>query len=138
MKEIPIFLVRTNQAAIVFMILLSLMFQQPWITAGLWLIQTVGLISGGRWNLFVRIGRLFHGDHPGARTESVELQRFNNSIAVFLLTVSVAFFASGWQMIGYVFALIVAAAASAALAGFCAGCFIYYQYKQWKWKRSHA
>lgn len=138
MKEIPVFFVRANQAVIVFMVLLSFILQQPWIIAGLWLIQSVGLFSGGRWNLIARLSRLFFkGRIAGARSESAELQRFNNSIAVFLLTLSVAAFVSGWQAIGYAFALIVAAAASAALSGFCVGCFLYYQYKQWKWKRSH-
>jgi hypothetical protein len=32
-------------------------------------------------------------------------------------------------MVGWFLALMVAAAASIALAGFCIGCFLYYQFK---------
>jgi hypothetical protein len=34
----------------------------------------------------------------------------------------------GVPVVGWIFALMVAAAAGVALAGFCVGCFMYYQF----------
>lgn len=63
-----------------------------------------------------------------ALTESKELSRFNNLLAVIFLTISVVFFALGWTIAGYIVAGMLAIAAFTAICGFCLGCFIYFQY----------
>ncbi len=125
MKEIPIPYVRANQTGIVLLVVLAIIFQQPFLIAALWAIQVIGLWQGVRANLIVQLAApLLHGRIAGAQTEAAELQRFNNSIAVILLTLSVVSF---WLMpgswVGYLFAGMVAAAAFVAICGFCVGCF---------------
>ncbi|CAG7620637.1 hypothetical protein PAESOLCIP111_02287 [Paenibacillus solanacearum] len=132
MKEIPIPYVRANQAGMVILILLSIILQQPVILVALWAIQVLGLWQGMRGNLIVQLAApLLRSRIAGAQTESSELQRFNNAIAVALLTISILCFwvnPDGW--IGYVFAGMVALAAFVAICGYCVGCFLYYQFKR--------
>ncbi|MBP1155621.1 MULTISPECIES: DUF4395 domain-containing protein [unclassified Paenibacillus] len=132
MKEIPIPYVRANQTGIVLFVVLAILFQQPFLIAALWAIQMIGLWQGVRANLIVQLAApLLRSRIAGAQTEAAELQRFNNSIAVALLTLSILSFwlmPGGW--IGYLFAGVVAIAAFVAICGFCVGCFIYFQFKQ--------
>ena len=55
--------------------------------------------------------------------------RFNNSIALLLLGAAQVAFLLDIPQLGWALALMVAAAAGIALAGFCIGCFLYYQFK---------
>lgn len=138
MKEIPISFVRANQWGIVILVLLSIFLQSSWVIIGLWVIEVLGLLWGAKGNLFILLLKPFLVKEEG-RTEAAELQRFNNGIAVSLLTISVLSFAFGWQLTGFIFASFVALAAFIAICGFCIGCVIYYQYKQWKlrWNITH-
>lgn len=134
MREVPMRYVKANQTGIVVTIILSLIFQQPWIIAVLWVIQVIGLFSGGRLNLFVAIAkRVFNG--KGRETQAEELQHFNNKLAVIFLTLAVLCFALGWDVAGYVFNVMLLAAAGMALAGYCIGCTLYFQMKQLRAKR---
>ncbi|MFC5650872.1 DUF4395 family protein [Paenibacillus solisilvae] len=65
----------------------------------------------------------------------MELQRFNNILAVIFLTLSLGAFALSWSVAGSVFALMLLAASGAALLGYCVGCTIYFQYKQFAARR---
>ncbi|GGD86837.1 hypothetical protein GCM10010911_51610 [Paenibacillus nasutitermitis] len=121
--------IKANQAGIVILVLAALAFREPWILAALWVIQTAGLLLGGQWNLFVRIAKPYLAV-SGRQTQALELQRFNNTLAVLFLTLSLIAFALGWTIAGYVFALMLLAAAGAALMGVCIGCVVYFQYKQ--------
>ncbi|HBI05079.1 MAG TPA: DUF4395 domain-containing protein [Paenibacillaceae bacterium] len=133
MKEIPISKVRMNQWGIVLFVLLSIFLQSPWFIVGLLVIQGIGFVGGIKWNLFIRLTEPLQRKKEGKeKTESAELQRFNNGIALFLLTVSVLFFGIGWELAGYITALMVSVAAFVAICGFCIGCVIYFQFKQWK------
>ncbi len=135
MKEIPVPYVRANQWGIVLFVAASAVLGQPWLIAVLWLVQIVGLLIGAQGNLFIIIAKPFlQKKAAGAQTEAAELQRFNNSIAVTLLTLSLVSFALGWQTAGYVLAILVALAAFIAICGFCVGCFLYFQLKQWRRK----
>lgn len=129
MKEIPIEYVKANQAGIVTSVIIALIVQEPWIIAALWLVQTVGLLTGGRWNLFGAVAR--QTIRPkGQETQSFELLRFNNSLAVLFLSLSAVSFALGWTVAGYIFAVMLLGAAGAALLGYCVGCTIYFWVKQ--------
>lgn len=133
MKEIPIPYVRTNQLGIIALFLLGLFLQQPWVIVVLWVLQAASLTFGLKGNLFVQLVKpLLANKISGTRTEAAELQRFNNSIAVILLTASVLCFAIGWTIAGYILAGFVAAAALVAVCGYCIGCFLYYQLKKFK------
>ncbi|WP_281887388.1 DUF4395 domain-containing protein [Paenibacillus sp. YYML68] len=132
MNEIPRAFVRANQAGIVLMIVLASILQQPILIAALWAVQVITLWRGLKVNLFVQLASPFlRKAAMSGPTEAMELTRFNNSIAVGMLTCSMlAFWLDRDGLLGYLFAGIVAVAALVALCGFCVGCFLYYQYKR--------
>ncbi|MCC3377621.1 DUF4395 domain-containing protein [Cohnella sp. REN36] len=134
MREIPLPYIKSNQAGIVLFVVLSFVLSQPWLLAALWLVQVVGLLTQGRGNVFVLIAKPFLNPE-GKETQAAELTRFNNSLAVLFLTLSLLAFALGWNVVGYIFAAMLIAAAGAALLGYCVGCTIYFQYKQFKARR---
>lgn len=129
MREVPMRYVKANQIGIVLFVVLSFLFNQPLILGALWIIQVVGLASGGKLNLFVQIGRAVLTG-KGTETQAVELQRFNNVLAVLFLTLALVSFGLDWQVAGYIFSSMLLLAASAALLGYCVGCTVYFWYKQ--------
>lgn len=85
---------------------------------------------GPQANLLFRLGRrLLARRLPGAPTEAASLQRFNLSLAAGMLAAAQVAFFLGAPALGWALALVVAGAAALALAGFCVGCFLYYQLK---------
>ncbi|MHA7583413.1 DUF4395 domain-containing protein [Paenibacillus vandeheii] len=129
MREVPMRYVKANQIGIVLFVILSFLFNQPLILGALWIIQVIGLASGGKLNLFVQIGKAVLTG-KGTETQAVELQRFNNVLAVLFLTLALISFGLGWQVAGYIFSSMLLLAASAALLGYCVGCTVYFWYKQ--------
>lgn len=129
MNEIPMPYIKANQAGIVLFTITALLLHQPWILAALWIIQVIGLWPGKQWNLFVRLAKPFL-QTAGRETQAVELQRFNNTLAVSFLTLSLLSFALGWTVAANLFAGLLIAAAGVALLGYCIGCTMYYWYKQ--------
>ncbi len=129
MKEIPIEYVKANQTGIVLSVIVFFVSGQLWVIAVLWLIQVIGLSTGGRWNLFAALGRRFLTP-KGKETQAAELLRFNNSLAVAFLSLSVVSLLLGWTTAGYVFAVMLLGAAGAALLGYCVGCTLYFWVKQ--------
>ncbi|PWW34731.1 uncharacterized protein DUF4395 [Paenibacillus pabuli] len=129
MREVPMRYVKANQIGIVLFVVLSFLFNQPLILGALWIIQVVGLASGGKLNLFVQIGKVVLTG-KGTETQAVELQRFNNVLAVLFLTLALVSFGLGWQVASYIFSSMLLLAASAALLGYCVGCTVYFWYKQ--------
>ncbi|MWV45817.1 DUF4395 family protein [Paenibacillus sp. HJL G12] len=132
MKEIPEPYVKANQTGIVLLVIFTAVFNQPLILLALWCIQVVGLIAGK--NLFVLLAKPFL-KVKGAHTQALELQRFNNTLAVLFLTLSLLSFLIGLPVLGYVFAAMLFLAAFAAICGYCIGCTVYFQYKQFKARR---
>ncbi|WP_145326203.1 DUF4395 domain-containing protein [Paenibacillus xylanexedens] len=129
MREVPMRYVKANQVGIVLFVLLSFVFNPIVVLGALWSIQVVGLASSGKLNLFVQIGKaVLTGE--GTETQAVELQRFNNVLAVLFLSLALISFSLGWVAAGYVFSVMLLAAASAALLGYCVGCTVYFWYKQ--------
>lgn len=129
MREVPMRYVKANQVGIVLFVLLSFVFNPLVVLGALWSIQVVGLASSGKLNLFVQIGKAVLTG-KGTETQAVELQRFNNILAVLFLSLALISFSLGWVAAGYVFSVMLLAAASAALLGYCVGCTVYFWYKQ--------
>lgn len=129
MREIPMPYIKANQAGIVLFVVLSFLFQQPWLLAVLWVIEVLGLTTGGKWNVFVRLAKPFLKTE-GRETQAQELARFNNSLAVIFLTLSLLSTLIGWTIASYVFAVMLFLAAGVALLGYCIGCTLYFQYKR--------
>jgi hypothetical protein len=129
-RDIPLPIVRLNRWVLVVGILAGLAFRQPLVITLLFAILLPATLFGQRASLVFRVGRrLFARQIPTAEREDRRLQRFNNAIATILLGAAQVAFLAGQPLVGWTLALMVAVAAAIALAGFCIGCFFYYQFK---------
>jgi hypothetical protein len=129
-SDVPMPIVRLNRWVLLVGIGLGLLLQQPVFTTLLFLILLPAVVIGQRASLIFRVGkRLFARQLPTAEREDRRLMRFNNTIALALLGLAQVAFLLGAPLVGWVLAGLVAVAAAVALAGFCVGCFIYYQFK---------
>ena len=131
---IPRPLVRANQASIVVSVLLFLITK-----INLWLL--IPLLSGLSSLLFgfhpiMAIAKKFlrkpFGSYP---PEDKTQQRFNQILAVSMLGGAYLFDLLSLTVISSIFAVMVLMASSAALAGYCIGCFIHYQFHMWRYRR---
>ncbi|MHB8171803.1 MAG: DUF4395 family protein [Thermincolia bacterium] len=103
MKEIPVPYIKANQIGIVSVVVLAIITQQLVLIAGLLIVQVAGLLLGLKGNLFIQLAKPFLiKDISQASTQSQELSRFNNVLAVIFLTLSLLFFALGLKVIGYI------------------------------------
>ncbi|PTM59130.1 DUF4395 domain-containing protein [Desmospora activa] len=132
---IPLPLVRSNQCFQILSVLLALVLNQVWIlaiplTVGIWSLVT------GKNPLFLLLRPLLMKPSTDYPLEDPAQQRFNQSIAVGCLALSLLGFGLGWPVVGTIFAGMVAMAALIALLGFCVGCFIRFQYLKWKHNRN--
>jgi hypothetical protein len=129
-SDIPLPIVKLNRWTLVLGILTGLVLRQPLVTTGLFLLLLPAAVIGQRASLVFHIGqRLFARQIPSAEREDRRLQRFNNAIATSLLGLAQLAFVAGWTTLGWALALFVVVAAGVALAGFCVGCFLYYQFR---------
>lgn len=128
--DIPLPIVKLNRWTLVTGIIAGLVLHQPLVTTALFLILLPATLFGQRASLIFHIGqRLFAAQNTVAEREDQRLQRFNNAIATVLLGGAQVAFLLGQPVLGWALSLAVAAAASIALAGFCVGCFLYYQFR---------
>lgn len=134
-NDIPMPIVRLNRWTLLTGILLGLALQQPLFTTALFLILLPAVLYGQRRSLIFQIGkRVFAKRIAGAEGEDRRLMRFNNSIATILLGLAQVAFMLGLPIVGWAFSLAVAAAAGIALAGFCVGCFLFLQFKLYRYR----
>ncbi|WP_066320576.1 DUF4395 domain-containing protein [Bacillus sp. FJAT-29814] len=135
-RSIPRPLVKANQWTIVLSVILTWLTGQEWILLVPLLAGLSGLIFG--FNPVMQLAKIFLKKDPKAYIpEDWEQQQFNQKIAVTCLAVGFTGFLLDWNGIGYVFTIMVAAAAFIAILGFCIGCFIHYQWKQYRFRRAH-
>lgn len=128
--DIPMPIVKLNRWTLVVGVLAGLALRQPLFVSALFALILPAVIWGQQASLVFQVGRrLFARSILSAETEDRRLMRFNNTIALVLLGASQVAFVAGAPMVGWAFALMVALAASVALAGFCLGCFLYFQFK---------
>ena len=129
--SIPKPLVRANQSVIVASVLIS------WVLSiwsdSFYLILLIPLLSGLSGLAFgvnpvFKIARRFL-KKPAASylQEDAADQRFNQILAVSMLSASLLSFMLDMPVLGYLFSAFVFTAALVALFGFCVGCFIRYQ-----------
>ncbi|GIW08580.1 MAG: hypothetical protein KatS3mg060_3385 [Dehalococcoidia bacterium] len=129
--DIPMPIVMLNRWTLLTGVIAGLVLQQPLLTTVVLGLLLPGVLFGQRWSPIFRIGSLILARWiPDAPREPRVLMRFNNSIAVGCLAAAQLAFLAGAPLIGWIFAGMVALAAAVALAGFCVGCFLYYQLKQ--------
>lgn len=132
--EVPLHWVRANQLGILLCIAASALLQAYAVLLIALIVQLISRFWGIRYNLFVRL--LAPLLPESKKTESRELLRFNNLLAILFLVVSLLSFFLNFQIAGYIAALLLTVAVVLALCGFCLGCFIYYQWKQWRRRMS--
>ena len=130
---IPRPLVRTNQWVIVLSVAAS------WVTGIGWLLL-IPLLSGlggllFHFNPVMKIAKLFLKKNPkNYIPEDREQQRFNQMIATTCLILGFIGFLFHWTLIYYTFTIMVGLAAFIAICGFCIGCFILFQWKQYRYR----
>lgn len=132
--EIPLPIVKFNRWTLLAGVLFGLATSQPWLTGVLFALLLPAALFGQRLSPIHWLGSaLFASANRTAEREDCRLIRFNNAIALLLLGAAQIAFLLGKPALAPrgspAFALLVAAAAAAALAGFCLGCFLYYQFK---------
>jgi len=128
--DIPLPIVKLNRWVLLVGIVTGFALRQPLVTTALFLVLLPATIFGQKASLIFRLGKtLFARQIATAEHEDHRLQRFNNTIATTLLGLAQVAFALGLPALGWAFALAVALAAGVAIAGFCVGCFMYYQFK---------
>lgn len=126
--EVPLHWIRANQTGILLSVIAAVLLGQPLILLLPLAVQLITRWFGIRYNPFVR---LLHRLMPHSqKTESRELLRFNNLLAILFLVGALGAFLLQAPTIGYVFMTMLTAAVVLALGGFCVGCFIYFQWKQ--------
>jgi hypothetical protein len=133
-RSIPRPLVKTNQTVIVISVLLTWATGYEWILLVPFLAGVMGLLFG--FNPIMEVAKRFLKKPPKAYVpEDWEQQQFNQKIAVACLGIGFISFVLGWNVVGYLFTTLVALAAFIAILGFCIGCFILFQWKQFKYRR---
>lgn len=134
-RSVPRPLVRLNQWFIVISVLLTWVFGQVWL---LFLPLVAGL-SGllFKFNPVMRFGKLFLKKKPSEYIpEDHAQQQFNQVIAVACLAIALVSYAMRWMVMAYLFTSLVALSAFVAILGFCVGCFIRFQWIQYRHRRT--
>ena len=133
--SIPRPLVRVNQWTIFLSVLLTWVTGNAWILAIPLVANLLGFAVG--FNPIMRFAKLFLTKESNKYIpEDAAQQRFNSSIATVCLAGGLVSFLAGWTVLGYVFTVMVAVASFVAILGFCVGCFIHFQVRQYLYRRS--
>ncbi|RYM05652.1 DUF4395 domain-containing protein [Sporolactobacillus sp. THM7-7] len=133
--SIPRPLVRTNQWVIVLSVVITWLTGQTWIILIPLLSGLLGLFFG--FHPIMALARQFLRKPLSAYTpEDREQQRFNQTIAVSCLALSYIGYMLNWTIAAVFFSAIVALAAFIAILGFCIGCFIHYQWSQYRHRKT--
>jgi hypothetical protein len=132
---IPLPIVRLNRATILLGVIVAYVLHTPLITTAIFVIVALAAAFGRRASLIYRVGSLvFHPPANPADGEDPRLMRFNNTLAAIILGAAQIAFAAHAPIVAWIFAGIAALAAAVALAGFCFGCFLFYQFKLNAWR----
>lgn len=133
--SIPRPLVRVNQWTIFSSVLLTWFTGQYWILAIPLAANLLGIFTG--FNPIMRFAKLFLKKGISAYIpEDVQQQKFNATIACICLAGGMLGYATNQLIIAYSFTIMVAVASLIALLGFCVGCFIHFQWKQFQYRRT--
>lgn len=134
-RSIPRPLVKLNQWVIVSSVVITWLTNIEYILLIPLLSGLTGIFLG--FNPIMQIGKVFLKKEISSYIpEDWEQQQFNQKIAVICLGAGFVGFLAGWETVGYIFTILVAIAAFVAILGFCIGCFIHYQWKQFQYKRT--
>nr|WP_283154289.1 DUF4395 domain-containing protein [Pseudalkalibacillus hwajinpoensis] len=134
-SSIPRPLVRLNQSFI-FIFATSFVFLYHWLFLIIPLIVGImGLLMN--FNPVMKAGKLFLKKPVNQYIpEDKDQQQFNQKIAVTLLSVSLIAYYLNVNWLAITSATMVALASLIAILGFCIGCFVRFQWKQYQYRRS--
>jgi len=134
-KTIPKPLVMVNQWTIVLSVIIALLTQSAWILL-IPLVANLSSLLTGFHPILVVVKRWFltKPAHQYIQEDYTQL-RFNQWLAVGFLLVSTISFLLKWSLLFNIAAIMVGLAASIAIAGFCIGCFVRFQFQQWNYRR---
>src|SRR3712207_974123 len=140
-KGIPLPIVNLNRWVLVLGVVGGLLLQQPLFTTVLFIVVLSAVAFGRRGSLIFQVGKRLLAKRSAAAQRAGELEdrglmRFNNTIAAVLLGGAQLAFFFGQNVVCWALSLAVALAASAALAGFCIGCSLYFRCKMHRYRRS--
>ena len=134
-RSVPRPLVRLNQWFIFLSVVVTWASGIEWILALPLLAGIMGLVFG--FNPIMQAGKLFLRKKPSEYIpEEWAQQQFNQLIAVICLAGGLISFLLGWDVVAYIFTGMVAVASFVAILGFCIGCFIRFQWQQYRYKKS--
>lgn len=134
-EGIPLPIVTLNRWVIVTGVVLGTVLKQPLFTTALFLVLLPAALFGRRWSLIVFMGKKIFGKKLAtAEREDVRLARFNNSIAAVMLGAAQVAFLADASLAGWLLSGLVALAAAVALAGYCVGCFLFFQFKMQRYR----
>jgi hypothetical protein len=134
-RTVPRPLVRTNQWFIVLSVVTTWIAGNEWILAVPLIAGLLGLFID--YNPVMRAARLFLKKDPSRYIpEDYDQQQFNQVISVVCLALGLLCYLLDWSIAAYTFTILVALAAFVAILGFCIGCFIRFQWKQYQYKKS--
>ncbi|WP_423406659.1 DUF4395 domain-containing protein [Heyndrickxia sp. MSNUG] len=135
LRTVPQPLVRTNQWFIVLSVV------SAWITGFEWILVLplgagiLGLVFG--FNPVMRIAKTFLKKATSEYIpEDWEQQQFNQLIAVICLAGGLISYSMNLNGLGHFFTIMVALAAFIAILGFCVGCFIRFQWKKFRARKT--
>ena len=127
-------LVRTNQWVIVIAVLSTWLTHHEWILLLPLVSGVLGLVF--HFNPIMRLARLFlRKPAKEYAQEDRDQQNFNQAIAVACLTLGFLSYLTHIMIAAYIFTALVATAAFVAILGFCIGCFIRFQWNQYRYRR---
>lgn len=133
--SIPRPLVRTNQWFIVLSVVLTWVTNEEWFLVPPLVAGLLGLIFN--FNPVMRFAKLFLKKHPSQYIpEDYDQQQFNQKIAVICIAIGLVGYITKTMVLAYIFTAMVALAAFIAILGFCIGCFIRYQWIQYRHRRT--
>jgi len=121
---------KTNQAAIITLLLIAYLFDLPWVVLFTGSIMLGGTMIGipGFKLLYQYIVIPSGIAKPNLLTDDPDSHRFAQLVGSLFLLASSAFLFAGSLIIGWILAAVVIILAAINLfAGFCLGCFMYYQ-----------
>ncbi|WP_391118102.1 DUF4395 domain-containing protein [Psychrobacillus sp. L3] len=135
MKTIPKPLVTANQWTIILSVIIALSTQSAWILF-IPLIANLSSLLTGVHPILIIVKRFLSKPANQYIQEEYTQLRFNQWLAVgFLLVASISFLLN-WSILFNIATIMVGLAALIAILGFCIGCFVRFQYKQWKYRRT--
>lgn len=133
--SIPRPLVRVNQWTIFLAVVLTWGTGQYWLLAIPLVANLLGILTG--FNPIMRVARIFLAkDLKSYIPEDIGQQKFNATIACICLASGLLGFVLDLPVIAYSFTIMVALASFIAILGFCIGCFLHFQLKQFQYRRT--